>query len=188
MFVVVTDDDATDGPHNSASAFMSAVPQLSSTQFADWAYSGIFCYTECEQAAAMGQVHRALVEQTGGVSGDLCLQDFAPVFDELAQAIVSGAELDCDWAIPEPPTGETLDFGSVNVRYTNVSGFGTLLGKVPSEVECPDFDNGWYYDDPVNPTRILACPETCSEIRTRGVKNVEVLFGCASQQSPPVVR
>jgi hypothetical protein len=186
MFVAITDDDATDGPLDSAASFSAAVQQLDPTLFANWAYSGIFCFTECEEAAAIGAVHQALVTMTGGVGGDLCLQDFAPVFGELAEAIVTGSPISCEWTIPPPPAGEMLDLNSLNVRTTNSSGVGSLLGKVPSAAECPNFQNGWHYDDPVSPSTIIACPQTCAELQGSGVAKVDVLFGCASQAAPVV--
>lgn len=185
-FVVVTDDDATDGPINSATAFTAAVQQLDAggSLFADWNYSGIFCYTNCPDAAAIGSIHQDLVQLTGGTSGDLCLQDFAPVFDRLATAIVSRSQIACEWAIPPAPAGQTLDFGSVNVRITDAAGITTSLGNVPSGAECPNYVGGWYYDDPSTPTKILVCPQTCSGIQAGGIDSqVDVLFGCATQEA-----
>ena len=59
----------------------------------------------CTYAAPGGEgvPYRELVQQTGGEMGDLCLQDFDPVFDVLAGAVVESATLSCEWAIPEPP-------------------------------------------------------------------------------------
>jgi hypothetical protein len=187
VFVVISDDDATDGPNNSAAAFRAAVQQLDATLFADWAYSGIFCFDECDDAAAIGTVHAELVRLTGGVSGDLCLQDFAPVFDQLAKAIITGAELACEWDIPAPPAGGMLDLGSVNVRYLDSAGSEAKLGKVSSAADCPNFKNGWYYDNEQAPTKILACPQTCTSMRESGVSKVEVLFGCKSEPPPAIL-
>lgn len=187
VFVVITDDDATDDPINSAAAFRNAVERLDAALFADWAYSGIFCFSDCDDAAAIGEVHAELVKATGGVSGDLCLQDFAPVFDQLARAIITGAELACEWAIPAPPAGETLDLSSVNVRYVDSAGVEAKLGKVNGAADCPRFQNGWYYDDPQNPTKILACPQTCTSMRESGVSKVDVLFGCKSEPPPLIL-
>ena len=187
VFVVITDDDATDGPLNNAAAFRNAVAQLDAALFADWAYSGIFCFSDCEDAAAIGTVHAELVSLTRGVSGDLCLQDFAPVFDQLAKAIITGAELSCEWDMPAPPAGEMLELSSVNVRYVDSAGAQAKLGKVSGAADCPNFKNGWYYDNDQAPTKILACPQTCTSMRESGVAKVEVLFGCKSEPPPPIL-
>jgi hypothetical protein len=92
----------------------------------------------------------------------------------------------CDWPMPMPPPGQMLDFANVNVRYTSAKGFATNLGNVPSAAACPTFAHGWYYDNANNPTRILACPQTCTEIQAGGVDaKVDVLFGCKTRPATP---
>ena len=101
-----------------------------------------------------------------------------------AATMGEGADLACEWAIPTPPAGKALDVDNVNVRYVNLSGVGTLLGKFDSETACAASEQGWYYDDAAMPSKILACPETCAQMRTTGVSKVDVLFGCKSIPPP----
>jgi hypothetical protein len=110
------------------------------------------------------------------------------VFDRLSKKIImtSTAELACNWDIPEPPAGEKLDYERVNIRYTDMAGVQASLGKVPSEAECPKFQNGWYYDDDAAPTTVIACPQSCTQMRASGVSKVEVVLGCKSEP-PPVL-
>jgi hypothetical protein len=187
-FVIITDDEATDGPNDSAAEFTANLLALDAAMFAKWTFNGIFVQQECDLGEEVGEVYADLVAQTQGVSGDLCLQDFQPVFDRLSEKIVtsSTAEIECEWDIPAPPAGETLDFGSVNIRYTDKAGTAASLGKVPSAAECPNFRNGWHYDDAQNPKAIVACPQSCTALRTAGVAKVEVLLGCKSEP-PPVL-
>jgi hypothetical protein len=284
---IVTDDDATDGPNNSAAAFRANFTALDPVMLAKWTFNGVYCFTECPDAAEIGRVYIDLVAATAGVGGDLCLQDFKPVFDALAKKIIttSGTKITCDWPLPPPPAGKTfagdlvevrrssdagtntipkvnsamdcaqggwhfdnnfnptkilacpstctqmqsqpggqidvaygcesvgscvatgsstvsaaacdwpmpmpppgqmLDFASVNVRYTSAKGFATNLGAVPSGADCPMFTHGWYYDNPASPTRIVACPQTCTEIQAGGMDaKVDVLFGCKTRPAPP---
>ncbi|MCP4757245.1 MAG: VWA domain-containing protein, partial [Proteobacteria bacterium] len=53
----------------------------------------------CELSASRGTVYEALVNKTGGVLGDLCAQDFQPVFDELAK-VMSDVPIACEWELP----------------------------------------------------------------------------------------
>ena len=39
----------------------------------------------CDDAAALGFVYMGLVKDTGGVLGNLCKQDFAPVWNEVSK-------------------------------------------------------------------------------------------------------
>lgn len=177
-FVVVTDDNAEDEPNDSAVAFTQAVMGLDPGLFAQWKFAGIYCFSECPEAAEIGRVYMDLVTQTQGVAGDLCLQDFAPVFDALAQAVIGDSRLDCEWAIPPTPAGLMFDENLVNVQYT-LSGASTPtpLFAVPSASAC-DARGGWHYDDPTLPTRVLACPATCALLQADPGATLDVLFGC----------
>lgn len=294
-FVVITDDNATTNnvrrePRvNSAQLFTEELAMLDPMMFQEWTFNGVYCFTDCPESFAVGTVYAELVEATMGVGGDLCLQDFQPVFDRLAKQIItnagstiacewelpppvagqsfsrdlvevarttgagttplarvnteadcanggwyfnsllnptqilacpntcmemqnqSGGKIDitfgceavggcvpmsastvsdgnpgaCDWAIPEPPQGQAIDYKSVNVRYTSPSGFASNLGNVAAAPDCSMVEHGWYYDEPNNPKRIFACPQTCEEVKAGGATaKVEVLFGCETVPAP----
>jgi hypothetical protein len=188
-FVAVTDDDAVsdegDIMYTSADAFMTAVSTLdmNPNMWADWRYSSIYCFTQCEFAAAVGAVHADLVAKTNGVGGDLCLQDFAPVLDQLAAKVVNEVELACDWEIPAAPATETFDAGKTNVEL-DLDGTLEPLGKAADANSCGD-QNGWYYDDPAAPTRVFACPATCTRIQAAQNATVNILFGCETVEIVP---
>lgn len=183
-FVVVTDDDAVRadmagalGPAMRSAAFMSSVKALDPTLFTSFKVHGIYAFTKCAQAAAVGQVYTELANATGGLRGDLCLQDFKPVFDELARGIVSASRVDCEWAIPAPQ-GQAFDVGKVNVRYATAAqpAAQTVL-HVDAPAQCPA-SGGWFYDDNSKPTHISVCPATCDAIRADPSVKFDILFGC----------
>lgn len=182
-FVVVTDDNAEDGPNNSAAAFTQSVAGLPGGFFASWSLAGIYCFTECPDAAEIGTVYNELVMQTKGVAGDLCLQDFAPVFDRLAKAVISNSGLDCEWNIPAPPAGQTFNRQQVNVQYTKQGAAAQPVLQVSGAAAC-GVRSGWYYDSEQAPKRILACPATCSELQNDLSAKIDVLFGCDTQVAP----
>jgi hypothetical protein len=39
---------------------------------------------------------------------------------------------------------------------------------------------GWHYDDPEEPSRIVACAETCETIQSTAGARVDILLGCAT--------
>jgi hypothetical protein len=177
-FLSITDDDATDAPVNNAAAFIAAVGGLEPSDplmWSNWNYSSIFCETACPAAAAVGLVHADLVQQTGGVKGDLCLQDFKPVFDKLAETVVATVELACEWEIPPVPDGKFFEANKTNVKVT-LDGTEELIGKAVGGT-CTDA-GGWLYDNETTPTKVVACPATCDRIRAAKDANVNVLFGC----------
>jgi hypothetical protein len=178
-FVSVSDADATTG----AEKFMNDVMTLdpSSTTWASWRYAAIYPFTDCGDGQE-GFAHADLVERTMGIGGDMCQQDFAPVFDEIAKKLVDVAQLSCDWAIPAPPSMETFDPAMTNVALA-VNGQSQNLFKSPTAAECADRE-GWHYDDEANPTRVVACPATCARIQAAASAEVTVLFGCETQINP----
>jgi hypothetical protein len=182
-FVVVTDDNADREPNETAAAFEASVAALPGGLFAQWSFSGIYCFSECPDSAEIGQTYADLVMRRQGVAGDLCLQDFKPVFDRLAEAVVEGSGLDCEWPIPDAPAGQTFDRQRVNVRYTAAGGAPTALPQFPSESVCGSGE-GWFYDDASAPTRILACPQSCAGLQSQQDASVEVLFGCETILAP----
>jgi hypothetical protein len=146
--------------------------------WSSWRYSGIYSFTMCASAAfgAVGVVHEALVQATGGVAGDLCLQEFAPVFDELAERVVQEASPACDWEIPASPQSGVFDRNKTNVALT-LDGTGEQLLKVPDVSTCGERE-GWHYDDETAPARVVACPATCTRIQSASAAQVDLLFGC----------
>ncbi len=128
-----------------------------------------------------GQVYRDLVNQTGGVEGDLCDQDFLPVFQDMATEVISGAQVSCVYDIPPTPNGDPIDYSRVNVDWISAPGATPeLIGHVPGGLGDCGPGGGWYYDDPAFPTQVLFCPDTCSFVETSTEGRVEVKFGCAT--------
>ena len=69
----------------------------------------------------------------------------------------------------------------MNVDYTPGDGGAmTTFGQVSSESACGSSD-GWYYDDPQNPTSITLCPKTCQSVQADAGAKIQILFGCATQ-------
>jgi hypothetical protein len=124
-----------------------------------------------------GSEYGRLSDDTQGVKGNLCLQDFEKVWAELAKNVSDNAQLACDWEIPEPPSGETLDPMRVNVHYSGEGVAPKLLGWVQSAGDC-GANEGWYYDDNQKPTRVLACPQSCSTLKQLTHARIDIKFGC----------
>lgn len=139
----------------------------------------------CAISAAPGVVYLNLIQQTGGVFGNLCEQQFQPIFDQLAMEVIAGATIACAFDIPPPPEGEEFDPDKVNVAFD--SAVGTLdIGRVDDPADCPNVVDGWYYDDPDNPTQVVLCDQTCTKIQGFQDASVSVTFGCATVDAPPV--
>jgi hypothetical protein len=181
FFVVVTDDESD----LDAVSFTDSVNALDPGFLDDWRLFGIFCTGTCNNllaCAATGAIYMQLVQQTGGVAGDLCVgqSDFQGVFTTLAEGVNAARRLDCQWEIPDPPPGETFAVNKVNVLYTpGGAGAAQTIYKVEASACGPQ--GGWYYDDPTNPTYVRVCPATCSTIQNDWDGKIDILFGCATE-------
>jgi hypothetical protein len=136
-------------------------------------------------SAAEGTVYKQLVDQTGGVIGDLCAQDFDPVFQDMATAVVQGSTVACVYDIPPIPDGGMIDPTKVNVSYTGSSGMPQTIGYVPGGAADCGAAGGWYYDDPASPTQIFLCDLTCTAVQGDPNGKIEVLFGCDTVIADP---
>lgn len=166
--VVVVTDDSSDW---SAAQFVADFTALDPS-FSDFVFHAII--------SDGSGTYVDLVQQTGGLVGDLSVGQFQPVFDELATSVIEGATLACEYEIPAPPDGQLLDPDEVNVEFLDGQGGTLQIGRVDSAAQCANVTDGWYYDDPVDPTTILVCPQTCEGIQGFELATVSVLFGCAT--------
>lgn len=93
---------------------------------------------------------------------------------------IAGAELACEYLLPVTgKNGDPVDPKKVNVDYYTGGGSGQALVNVPNEAAC--VLNGWYYDDPVNPTRIILCPATCASVQNDPGAKIQILLGCETK-------
>jgi hypothetical protein len=128
-----------------------------------------------------GVVYKELVQQTMGTLGDLCTQNFQPVFQAMATAVVASSQVPCVYDIPADPSGQTIDFNKVNVSYkADANAPEEIIPHVPGGLPDCDATGGWYYDDPQSPTKIILCPATCAHVQGSSTGRVSVKFGCAT--------
>lgn len=132
----------------------------------------------CALAASQGTVYQELITATGGVEGNLCDQQFQPIFQAVAQQVIGGASLACRYQIPPSPMGETFDKDQVNVEFDDGAGGSLEIGRVDTVADCAGVTDGWYYDDPADPQIIEICPQTCDKIQGFSSASVAIKFGC----------
>ncbi|HEY2746254.1 MAG TPA: hypothetical protein VGL86_16580 [Polyangia bacterium] len=89
---------------------------------------------------------------------------------------IRGLVLSCDFPLPSPPAGQSLDFQAVNVLYTPSA---TPAEQLLYDGACAT-GVGWRYDDPMMPTEVELCPASCDEVRKDHDGRIDVVFGCAT--------
>jgi hypothetical protein len=126
-------------------------------------------------AAAGGSSNALLVDTSGDVSAKLLA----------ALNKIRGETVGCTYLIPPAPSGQQLDYTQVNVQFApNAGATAASLVQVQSEATCGTLANAWRYDDAMNPTQIILCPETCKAVEAAPTSTVDVVLGCQTAIGP----
>ncbi|RYE88355.1 MAG: VWA domain-containing protein [Myxococcales bacterium] len=122
------------------------------------------------------------VAQAGGTTSAFLVNDgntsaFLQALKQIKQQAVA-----CEFALPTPTDGASLDADKVNFEYTPGGGQAQVFSKSTDASACAGKADSWYYDDPTNPTKILLCPATCSVVQGDTGAKVNILLGCATKE------
>jgi hypothetical protein len=141
---------------------------------------GVFAASD---TAAPANLNRIAV--AGGTNQAFMVDASSSAVDtQFADALkaIRASRLGCEFQIPAPPAGMTLDFGYVNVVLIDSAGMRTTLPRVlDGAARCAEVPDAWYYDpDPAvgTPTRIIACPQTCGKITSTLNGQVSIQLDC----------
>jgi len=91
---------------------------------------------------------------------------------------IAGKSVDCSFPVPDSTEpGKDIDPRLVRVEYTP-SGAGSpdLIDNTDGASDCDA--GGWYYDDPVDPTTITLCPDTCTDVQGDEMAQLAIALGC----------
>ena len=131
---------------------------------------------ECPTAADPGTGYQALSVLTGGLRFPLCEPQFYDtVFNEIAQGVIAGAQVACNFEIPTPSNGEQVDLNSVTVQYTPGAGGSPIdLTQVPTAADC--VDDAFYIDETAG--EIILCADTCTTVQGDENAKIDIVFQC----------
>jgi hypothetical protein len=71
-----------------------------------------------------------------------------------------------------------LDPDKINVELDGGNEGPIEIPRVTDAADCMNWPDGWYYDDPVNPTQIFLCPQACEQAQSDSKGTIDVEFGC----------
>jgi hypothetical protein len=120
------------------------------------------------------------IASAGGTTDAFMIDSEPNVQQALIDALeeIQGAALPCSYLIPQPPNGEMINFGQINVSYTPGGGSPETIPKVDGPGSCPPDGLAWYYDEPNAPTQIMLCPNACTVLSQDTEGSVEIVVGC----------
>jgi hypothetical protein len=121
------------------------------------------------------------IAEAGGSTQAFIVDTAADVEQQFLDALeeIKGSVLGCTFTIPQPEMGDP-DYNKVNVAYTPGGGMEETIPRVDGPGECPAMGDGWYYNDPANPTQIILCPYTCERVSGDDMGKVDIVLGCAT--------
>jgi hypothetical protein len=121
-----------------------------------------------------GPQYQALSQLTGGLRFPICdPSKYNTVFQKVAEGVVNGAQVACDFQIPPPPTGFSLS-NKIVVLYTPGSGGAQQSFIQVSNLSTCMNASSFY----VSNGRVFFCPATCTAVKADTKAKVELLFTC----------
>jgi hypothetical protein len=125
---------------------------------------------------AVDQFNLNAIAQAGGTN-QATIVDGAAGVDQFVNAMVNitNANINCEIALPTPPSGKVVDPNAVQIVYTPYVGDAQEIPKASSAGGCGSANGGWYFDDPTDPKKITLCPCSCANL---GAGGIQVRFGC----------
>jgi len=131
---------------------------------------------DLDRLAAKGGTTKAILVSTA---------DTAKAATDLTAALsqIRGASLSCEYAVPAPPAGQTLDVNKVNVQFTLQGGQPETL---PYSADCSNA-KGWRYDNATAPTKIQLCQNACDNVKSVAgtTAKLDVVLGCKTEGGTP---
>ena len=120
-----------------------------------------------------GSVYQTLSTQTGGRQLSICAADWGPLMDAIGDQVAVDATVPCQFNVPNPGDEYLVDFDAVSIGIVD-NGVSTPVTRVENAAACTA--DGWYLDDPLSPTAIFLCPDSC--IAARPAERMDVELGC----------
>jgi hypothetical protein len=108
--------------------------------------------------------------------------NFSTALNAALDEVIAGIPLTCNFNIPPPPAGQTLDRGKVNVTYTDGTGNPMSIGRDAS-LDALECNNGWQYS--ADYTQVTLCGDLCDAVKADPRATVTIVLGCTTIIEPP---
>lgn len=166
---------ATDGDPNGCNENTTQIANIAGAAFDNY---GVKTYAIGIQDA--NPTFMNLIAQKGGTKSGFFVSTGGNVENELLSALIQikGDTLSCDFVVP---AGGVYDPSAAVITFTPTVGAPVTLNNVGSSAACGD---GWYYNDPANPSQLKLCPATCQTVLNDSGAKIAVDLGCPGGYDP----
>jgi hypothetical protein len=131
-----------------------------------------------KQCAKVGAAGQGLSILSAGLRFSMCdYQSYGPMFDALAQSEIALTPIECDFPIPTPPAGKTIDPNTIEIVHASGSS-STTLHQVKDLASCT---NDAFY---VAGSEIHLCPQSCTSVQADAAATLSVTYGCPTSYVP----
>lgn len=160
----------TDGYPNSCNMDQTQIAALAEDAYLN---AGVLTYAIGIQDANVALMNN--IASKGGTSTAFFISDQQDIQQQFLDAMlqIKGDVVACEFDLPN---AGLFDPTNAKVTYTPSSGNPVTFPKVAGAASC---GNGWYFDDPANPAKILLCPTTCQNIINDTGARIDLDLGCA---------
>lgn len=131
------------------------------------------CSDGSVQAVSPALGYQALSRLTDGLRFPVCqFANYDTVFNIIAQGVIDGALLACEFPLPEAPEGQMVDRNTVEIQFTPAGGSTQTFHQVSGADECEA--DAFYLDGDL----IVLCPQTCGVVQMSDEADLAVTAGC----------
>jgi hypothetical protein len=165
----------TDGDPNGCDEDVTNISNIAGDAYTN---SNVLTYAIGIQDATVSTINK--IAQKGHTGSGFFIASNGNVETELLSAMlqIKGDNVSCDFALPN---SGLYDPSNAKVTYTPTAGAPVVLQGMASAASC---GSGWYYDNPVSPTRIILCPTTCQTILSDTGAKLALDLGCPGAYDP----
>lgn len=127
----------------------------------------------CSTAVNNSMEHQNLAKLTGGLRYPVCqTANYDAVFKKVADGVISGSKIACDFAMPTPPPGKEFITDTAQLEYIPSTGATKIYTKVANLAACaPD---SFYIEN----NRVNLCAVSCNEVQADPGAKIEFLLEC----------
>ena len=181
--VVITDDNSTLAAASFDTSLLAKPPagMFGTAQKRKYIVYGIIGITDgnpaikCPAAVNNGPVYQTLVALTKGAMYSECNADYSPVFKQLAGDLAT--QLSCEYTLPlNDPNGKAIDPEKVAIAFLDPNNVETAFPHVTDASKCNGV--GWYYENNNAPTKVILCPDACTQVQGASGGEVKIKVGC----------
>ncbi len=167
---------ASDGQPNGCPGNQNDIASLAMLAQSAYLYNGVRTYAVAIHGSSVADLNQ--IAAAGGTTAALDVTTDINLFKQKMEEIRNDA-LGCEYDIAdfEQMGNDEFDPTKLNLTYTPSGGSPKTIPKAENELDCGGSD-GWYYDDPVDPTKVYLCPKTCTEVQGDAEAAVDFQFGC----------